>query len=136
MKIWSKWTPNDSFGFCSSRGFQYTPYMLNLMIFFWDILCFRCLGILLMRRIQNCLWESNLTKFSWETSCCKIREITAILIPSWDTLKKSWLWIVVFLPKFLLILHVHIYLWLVCSGCKHSNSPGDSMIEILFSVWS
>ena len=33
-KTRSNWTPNDSFGFCSSRGFQNTPYMLNL-IKFW-----------------------------------------------------------------------------------------------------
>ena len=47
MKTLSNWTTNDSFGLCASRRFWNTPYMLNLIKF----LGFRCLGILLMRRI-------------------------------------------------------------------------------------
>ena len=30
---WSNWTPNDSFGICSSWGFRNFPYMFNLMKF-------------------------------------------------------------------------------------------------------
>ena len=33
VKSWSNLKPNDSFEICSSRGFQNTPYMLNLMNF-------------------------------------------------------------------------------------------------------
>ena len=33
MISWSNWTPNDSFGICSSWGFQNCPWSLNLMKF-------------------------------------------------------------------------------------------------------
>ena len=65
-KTWSNWTPNDSFGFCSSRGFLNNLYVFNLIKFWLRFLGYRCLGILLMRRIQNCHLEPNLTKFSWK----------------------------------------------------------------------
>ena len=48
-------------------------------------------------------WAESKTVIGWpswhsfqgktrETSCWEIREITAIIMPSWDTIEESWLW--------------------------------------------
>ena len=54
LKTMSTWSPNDSFGFCSSRELQNTPYMLNLMKFWLRYLRLKTINTRLKARLHFC----------------------------------------------------------------------------------
>ena len=97
LKTMSTWSPNDSFGFCSSRGFQNTLYMLNLINFWMRYFRFLVVGnhldeknpkLSLGVQFDYIFMEKHRKHF------VAILEITAILMPTWETLEESWLWVV------------------------------------------